>query len=327
MQRLFRSLLRPAREQLDRLLTSPWFIRYWAGAMDRRVRDNSAAPLFDDHDFVLLRKHYYLSIPDDRDLTFIRESELVGLTIDPQACFDFHTSHIAPFDPEFREFPHRATANLTDFHLLNGSFMAVDGNCYYGLIRSLAPKRIVEIGSGNSTRLAAHAIRRNVAEGRAKSELVAIEPFHSESLAALPEVTRIVQQYVQEVDLALFESLGENDILFIDSTHTVRPGGDVWWEFCEILPRIRPGVLIHVHDISLPDPYPAAYLKNYWYWMEQYMLQTFLAFNDQFEVLWPGHMLLKQFPDQMHARFGPEIAAMQSFIPTASAASLWMRRK
>jgi predicted O-methyltransferase YrrM len=319
-----RALLRPVRRWFDRQVTSPRFIAYQAGAMDRCLSGQDVTAIFDGHDHVLLRRHYYLPFPDERDLKSIRASDLVGLEVDQAACFEFHRSLVQAFDAEFREFPEQAGAEQ-GYHLVNGSFMAVDGNMYYGLIRRLAPRRIVEIGSGNSTKLACHAIRRNVAEGRAASRLTCIEPFHGEALKALPEVSEVIEAYVQEVDLSVFESLGEGDILFIDSTHTVRPGGDVWWEICEILPRLKSGVLVHVHDVSLPNPYPSGHLRNHWYWMEQYFLQAFLAFNHRFSVVWPGNLLMLAQPDRMKALFGKEYSAMVAAYPGAEPASFWMR--
>jgi len=325
MRASLRALLRPVRTKFDKLITSHRFLRYQAGAMDRHLPPAGVTRLFDEHEYVLLRRHYYLPFPDQRDLSCQRDSELIGLSIDVDECFRFHDTHVAPYDAEFRQFPLEPTGESSDYHLVNGSFMAIDGNMYYGLVRSLAPSKIVEIGSGNSTKLASAAIERNAREGRRRSELVCIEPFHSEQLSRMSGVSSVLQQYVQEVDLALFESLGPGDILFIDSTHTVRPGGDVWWEICEILPRLRPGVLVHVHDVSLPKPYPAHYMDDQRYWMEQYFLQAFLTFNDRYSIVWPGNYLMLRDPDRMKARFGSEYAAMVGAHPHAEPASFWMR--
>jgi hypothetical protein len=91
---------------------------------------------------------------------------------------------------------------------------------------------------------------------------------------------------VQELHYSWFNSLRENDVLFIDSTHMVKIGGDVVYLYLEVLPRLNSGVLVHTHDIFLPLEYPRDWvLKNHWFWSEQYLLQAFLAFNDQFEVL------------------------------------------
>lgn len=323
--KIARALLRPLRRWFDQRITSRAFLAYQAGAMDRCLKSTDVSSVYDGHEHVLLRRHYYLSIPDEQDIASIRDSELVGVEVDEESCFAFHAEWVKPFDHEFRSFPHRAAQSSSDYHLLNGTFMAIDGNFYYGLIRALAPRRIVEIGSGNSTKLACHAIRRNKAEGRPVSHLTCIEPFHSDSLRELAEVAEITPKYVQQVDLSVFESLESGDILFIDSTHTVRPGGDVWWEICEILPRLKPGVLVHFHDISLPRPYPSHYLDKRWYWMEQYFLQAFLSFNRKFSIVWPGNLLMLRHPERMKQLFAAEYGAMVAEYPPAEPASFWIR--
>jgi hypothetical protein len=320
-----RTLLRPLRRWFDRVIASDRFLRYQAAALDRCARDRDVTTPFDGHAHVLFRRDCYLPFPDEQDLGFSKRSELVGINVDEEACFAFHDANVKAFDAEFRKFPYKQTTSPDDYFLLNGTFMAIDGNMYYGLIRKLAPRTVIEIGAGNSTKLACQAIRRNRDENRPPTKLICIEPFEIQQLASLKEISNIIPSYVQAVDLALFETLGPNDILFIDSTHTVRPGGDVWWEICEILPRLKSGVLVHIHDVSLPNPYPKQYLKNHWYWMEQYMLQAFLTFNDRFSIVWPGNLLMLKHQDRMRRLFSPEYAAMISDFPCAEPASFWLR--
>ena len=325
MKSRLRKLFRPVRLWFDRLITQAKFRRYYANALQRCVRGNAAHDDFKASGFELLRQHYYLPLPDECDLAMIHDSDLVGLDIDENACLEFFESNLAKFGAEFREFPLHRSTDENGYHIVNGTFMAVDGNVYYGLIRKLAPKRIIEVGSGNSTKLAASAIRRNIGEQRRRTELVCVEPSHSEALSSIDEITEIIPKYVQEVDMHVFESLEAGDLLFLDSTHTFRPGGDVWWEFCEVLPRLAAGVLVHIHDVSLPNPYPSASLEKHWYWMEQYVLQAFLAFNSRFEVVWPGNLLMLRHRDRMREMFGPEYEAMLVSFPSAEPASFWVR--
>lgn len=295
--------------------------------MDRCLKKPDVTKLYDGHSHVLHKRHYYLSIPDKNDLRHIAASELKGISIDDDLCFDFHEQYVAPYAQEFRNLALSPDADgyRNNYQLLNGTFMAVDGNVYHGLIRSLAPANIIEVGSGNSTRLACQAIRANLAEGRNETNLVCIEPFHSDLLSGLREVSVVLDTYVQEVDLALFEGLGPGDILFLDSTHTLRPGGDVWWEICEILPRLQPGVFVHFHDISLPDPYPSSYLDRSWYWMEQYLLQAFLSFNNKYSIVWPGNYLMLRHEARMRALFEPEYSLMREAFPESIPASFWLK--
>jgi hypothetical protein len=122
--------------------------------------------------------------------------------------------------------------------------------------------------------------------------------------AGFPGLTRLIPQMVQEVPLALFEELAENDILFIDSSHVVRTGSDVLYEYLEILPRLKKGVLVHIHDIFLPGEYPRPWVRDLnRYWTEQYLLQAFLAFNDSFEILLPTAYLHAHAPEVLEESF------------------------
>jgi hypothetical protein len=142
----------------------------------------------------------------------------------------------------------------------------------------------------------------------------------------VPGLSEVIEKKVQDVDLDLFASL-QGGILFIDSTHALRAGGDVQLEYCEILPRLAGGVLVHIHDISLSRPYPRVYFeKNNYYWNEQYLLQAFLAFNSKFEVVWPGNYMMLKYPDQI-SRVFPEYHTMRESFPSSEPTSFWIRAK
>jgi hypothetical protein len=129
---------------------------------------------------------------------------------------------------------------------------------------------------------------------------------------------------IQDVPLSVFEEPEGGDILFIDSSHVIRSGNDVHYEYLKILPRLKPGVLVHVHDISLPKPYPKVYYDNHLYWNEQYLLQAFLMFNSAYEVVWPGNYMMETYPEKMLERF-PEIKVMRTSYPSSEPTAFWMR--
>jgi len=185
----------------------------------------------------------------------------------------------------------------------NTWFGLVDSVVLYAMVRHHRPRKVVEIGSGHSTRMTSAAIERS-----GVGELITIEP-NADRMSAAP--THPVE--VQQVPLEVFEGLEENDILFIDSSHVLRAGSDVHYEYLEILPCLRPGVLVHVHDIFLPDDYPRDWMTSrHRFWNEQYVLQAFLAFNRDFEVLWSSHMIA---------------AELERLLPGAPpGGSFWMRR-
>jgi len=194
----------------------------------------------------------------------------------------------------------------------NVGYGGTDGAMLYSIIRSRKPRRIIEIGSGNSTLLATIALRKNEEEGALPCHITSIEPYPAPYLHdALSGSGQILQRRVETVSLEHFMALNENDILFIDSSHTVRVGGDVIFEINEVLPRLRKGVVVHIHDISFPLNYSRKLIvEMQCFWAEQYMLQAFLAFNSKYRVLWcfsyvqakRQDILRKYFPDYRPGR-------------------------
>ena len=284
------------------------------------------SPLFSRLGYHLLRKSYYLPIPEEGDLIYQTDSKLVGIEMNENVSFDLIDNVLNRYKNEFLSLPVKKTEDPDEFYLLNGSFMAVDGNVYYSLIRQLKPKRIIEIGIGMSSLLASAAIRQNAVEEHAETRLTLIDPYPNKALVGgLAEAAELKVKKIQDIELDFFEALEANDILFIDSSHTLRSGGDVWYEYCEILPRLSSGVYIHIHDISLPNPYPKVYFDSELFWNEQYLLQAFLTYNSRFEVVWGGNYLMTKYPEQMRKAFSPEYDLMRKEYPSSEPSSLWMR--
>ena len=170
------------------------------------------------------------------------------------------------------------------FFMDNGAFGAGDAEVWFHVIRHFRPARIIEVGSGHSTQMARLAIKANEAEDPAYScDHLCIEPYEMPWLEDLG--VRVLRQRLEDTDPALFDTLGTDDILFIDSSHIIRPQGDVLREYLQIIPRLRPGVLVHVHDIFSPRDYPMEWLEFPRFWNEQYLLEAFLSHNDAWEVL------------------------------------------
>ena len=131
-------------------------------------------------------------------------------------------------------------------------FPRLDAAMLYALARRCPPRRAVEVGSGHSTRFLLRALR----DGGAEADVTAIDPAPRADLAGLGDRLRLLRRTVQEVGMQPFEALEAGDWLVIDSSHIAMPGTDVDFLFGRILPGLPPGVLVHVHDIFLPDPYP-----------------------------------------------------------------------
>jgi predicted O-methyltransferase YrrM len=206
----------------------------------------------------------------------------------------------------------RGGAEPGGFDCNNGFYRSPDAEILYLMVRTLAPRRIVEVGSGNSTRV----IRQAIADGRMSVEHIAIDPApRSDITEAVDRIflTRL-EDCGGEAD-RLMRTLGRNDILFIDSSHEVRVGNDVARLFCDILPSLAAGVVVHVHDVFLPFDYPETFATEYSGWGEQYLLQALLQ-GMRHEVLWPGYYVQKRRPE-CHDRL--------PFLNNGVAQSFWFR--
>lgn len=217
--------------------------------------------------------------------------------------------------------------NPPGFYLINGGYMAVDAHVYYCLIRHHKPRRIVEVGNGNSTLLAIAACNKNEEETGLRPKLVSIDPYpwpmFREGYAGLDD---LVVKRVQDVPVSFFEQLDEGDILFIDSSHVIRSGNDVHYEFLNPAPTEAWGAGACPRHPVCRSLIPRPYYDNRLYWNEQYLLQAFLAFNDRFEVIWPGNYLMIKYPERMLAVF-PEFQRMRQDYPMSEPTAFWMRVK
>jgi hypothetical protein len=266
--------------------------------------------------------HYYEPLPDFREIT--REAadrRRVSAAID----FDLPAQRMLQarlgkaFGGELDAL--RTAPGGYDFR--NGYFDGLDAAMYYALIRELRPQRVIEIGSGFSTRIAARALERNLANG-APAELICVEPFPEPRLMDAQLPITLVRERVERIGLELFERLQANDILFIDSSHVVTFDGDVCREFLDILPRLQRGVWIHVHDIFFPRDYPAEWLMELRQaWNEQYMLEAFLAFNSVFKPACCLNWLWSDRRDELRESWP---SAIIDAAGTQGPASFWMQR-
>jgi SAM-dependent methyltransferase len=284
------------------------------------------APGMREKSFRLLERHgvhltpvdYYQPIPDTRTLRpelWERRSQLVGIDLNTDAQLRLLTEIFPRFRGEYDQLPHEQQEPPERFHLGNGMFDGTDALACYCMIRHFRPRHVVEVGSGFSTRLLAEAALRN-----GDTSVIAIDPHAAEVVSrGFPGLSEVQKRPVEEVELAFFEQLEADDVLFIDSSHVSRIGGEVNFLFLEVIPRLSPGVLVHVHDIFLPAEYPQDWVvEKGRFWTEQYILQAFLAFNGAWEVL-----LANSYLGQEHRE------ALMATFPNAGwwgGGSFWMRR-
>ena len=258
--------------------------------------------------FHIARNNYYQPIPDTSELKnelWTKQSELVGIDINEANQLSLLSRFSGAFRQEYERLPREKTSLPHAYYIDNGAFESVDAEIFYCMIRGFRPRRIFEVGSGNSTYLAAQAVLKNKEESGDECELVAIEPNPTTVLRrGFPGLSGLVPAKVEDVPLSEFCRLEANDILFIDSSHVLRIGNDVQYEFLEVLPRLSKGVIVHIHDIFLPAEYPKAWVvRQHRFWTEQYLLQAFLAFNESFEVLWAGSYMHLKHADELEAAF------------------------
>jgi len=174
------------------------------------------------------------------------------------------------------------------------SFGGADAACWYCLLRCLHPQRVIEVGSGTSTQLALKALERN---GN-KASHICIEPYEEPWLEGSGAI--VLRERLEDVDRNIFRQLGQNDVLFIDSSHVIRPQGDVLTEILEILPSLAPGVIVHFHDIFSPRHYHYKWVTDeVRLWNEQYLLEAFLCCNTQWEILGALNYLKHERPDAL----------------------------
>lgn len=176
------------------------------------------------------------------------------------------------------------SSNL-NYSFNRGSFLSGDSEILYSIIRFIKPKRIIEIGCGQSSLMIQNAIKLNEIENvNDKCEHFCIEPYPSAWLKDIDAT--IINKKVEDVDIDFFQTLNENDILFIDSSHIIRPQGDVLFEYLTILPLLNNGVYIHIHDIFTPKDYLKDWLQNgINFWNEQYLFEAFMSNNKDFKIV------------------------------------------
>jgi len=231
-----------------------------------------------------IRDHYYEPLFNTKVLALPlnAERDLPGIDWNVQGQLDLLGQF--KFNDELKGIGTHKT-DCTTFHFGNGAFESGDAEFLYNIIRHKKPRRIFEIGSGNSTLIARRAIAKNAEESPGYScKHVCVEPYE------MPWLERtgvtVLRDRVEQMAPSFFDELESGDLLFIDSSHVIRPQGDVLFEFLSLLPRLTEGVVVHVHDIFSPRDYLDSWVKGeVKLWNEQYLLEAFLTCNSQWKII------------------------------------------
>ncbi len=269
-----------------------------------------------------ITNHYYDPMPDVMKLKLLNKPDFnLSINIDYKKIFSF-----------IEKFKYVSEVQNINFdNLLNDNqetkfpfFLPQEAELYYLFIRNLKPKKIIEIGSGFSTKVALLALKANQLENpQQNNELICIEPYENKWLEKTS--AKIIREKVEECTIDLFKELNENDILFIDSSHQIKPEGDILYIYLQILPNLNSGVFINIHDIFYPRNYPSKWIVDaHSFWNEQYLLEAFLSYNEKFEIILPQNHLFKDYEEKMKEFF---ITANLYSEYNRDACSFWIRKR
>ncbi len=278
--------------------------------------------------------HFYSPLPDLEEIERRKAEifpqdvdEIAGVDLRPAAQLAF-LKQLAAYYPEFPpEYtaaePQACQAAGLRYYGKNMYFGLHDALVLYGMMRAQPPQRIIEIGSGYSSALMLDTAERFL--GNKPPLFTFIEPYPQRLHGLITDSDRahctIIEQPIQAVSLSLFDNLEAGDILFVDGTHVAKIGSDVLQVFFEILPRLKPGVRVHFHDILWPFQYPYENVcKLGIAWNEAYFMRAFLQYNPAFRMLYFVDYILQRHPD-----------VLKEHMPLAAQAlgcsSLWIEKE
>lgn len=244
-----------------------------------------------------VQDHYYEPLFNHKDLIHPLSDDRLLPGIDWNTDHQLAQLNKLDYSGELNNIPLEKTDRLS-FYLNNGAFGPGDAEYWYNIIRYKKPKRIIEIGSGKSTLLAIQALEKNKEEDPDYTcDHICIEPYAAPWLEETG--IKVIRQKAEMVDISIYQSLQQGDILFIDSTHMIRPQGDVLFEYLTLLPQLNSGVLVHIHDIFSPRDYPEDWIiEKVVFWNEQYLLEAFLSQNPEWKITAALNFLFHRYKDE-----------------------------
>ncbi len=251
--------------------------------------------------------HFYSPVGDvdalaaERARLWPADAASPGIDFEPaaqaQLLRDVFPALLAGFD-----YPAQTHEGDHRYSLHNSQFSEADARALFALLRHWQPRRLVEVGSGYSTLLAADVNRRFLGGAL---RITAIEPYPRAFLHDLDGLHALRVERVQDTPASVFAELESGDVLFIDSSHVLKTGSDLVHLLTRVLPTLASGVCIHVHDVFLPDDYPPHWvIDENRSWNEQYALQAILAGNPRYRVLYGTQYALTRLASDATVAFG-----------------------
>jgi hypothetical protein len=265
--------------------------------------------------------HYYSAVPDPVDIEkrakqlYRVRNEIGGVNINETEQLNFLTDATSSIGA----FPYFNRENSFRYKLPNNFFGMGDTLALYIIFKSIIPKQVIEIGSGYSS---AAMLDYNDLFFKSEIKFDFIEPYPERLNSLLTGkdkgMAMVHTKFVQDVPLDFFRKLNENDVLFIDSSHVSKIGSDVNYLFFEVLPILKKGVVIHIHDIAFPFEYSKDWIDYGIYWNEAYLLRAFLSYNSSFEIL--------LWNDFLKDKKNAEITAINPLYSRLGGGSIWLRK-
>lgn len=296
-------------------LSAKW-LRYAKSNSNTEISDKiymklGVFPILDHYYQPLInpKKHLNKSLRDDRVLKGIDFNINEQLDLLQQFKYNEELTSIPLEKP-----------NEIKYYYNNGSFCSGDAEYLYNIVRHFKPRKIIEIGSGFSTLMVRNAIQKNNNDLNYSCNHICIEPYEQSWLENIS--IDLIRQKVENISLSFFEQLEKNDILFIDSSHIIRPQGDVLFEILEILPRLKSGVLIHIHDIFTPKDYLDEWIFKHYLWNEQYLIEAFMSFNNEFKIIGALNYLKHNYKNELENKC-PILKKQEGREP----GSFWLQRQ
>lgn len=234
--------------------------------------------------------HFYTPIPSLEEIR-LREEQIFGTPPRQIPGIDLNEEEQLQLLDEFKRFYKEQPFSPTKtgelrYYFENGNYGYTDGIFLHCMIRYLQPKRIIEVGCGDTS---CNILDTNELFFGNSIDLTFIDPnpgpLYTKIKSTDHAETTIIPRQVQEASLDLFSVLDENDILFIDSSHVSKIGSDVNYIVFEVLPYLKKGVYVHFHDIHYPFEYPKEWIYNGHAWNEAYLVRAFLQFNKNFKIV------------------------------------------
>ena len=234
-----------------------------------------------------IRNHYYEPLFDDLHLSHPLDTPRALPGINFNVSSQLNLLGQMTYENEFMEFVQQQQTDeaQASFRIDNESFESGDAEFLFQVIRHFKPNKIIEIGSGASTKIARQALSMNAQEDGAKSRHVCVEPYEQPWLETFGDI-ELIRARIEDCEIDWRGSLASGDLLFIDSSHIIRPQGDVLYEYLNIVPQLQSGVIVHVHDIFSPRDYLDNWIRrDVRFWNEQYLLEAPLGNSARYEVI------------------------------------------